>query len=402
MTFYYGLSMNCITSPRNLAAVFVLACSALAFGGHIYVTASGNPALDSTVQATLAAAGHTSVTGVPFYQFDGTVSLSGFNAVYLQQNYNQNVAQMPLAGQQQLLAYVNAGGGLMVSEWALYYTTFGHYQTLKQVFPSVETSNYSSLPSISLQKVDADPTINSGLPDTFQISGDSVGGYEALPTLVRPGAKVFYLSTTSGNFVGHSGWDFGNGRVAQFSQVISFNFLADAEGSRLFRNTLQWVLNGTGNAQVNATDVTVRLGRVNAGSVADINALDGQVFQVCKFIVPNQQVAPVTVEVGGTSSVIVPSQLKFRTYGRMSTTGLFSLTLDLYDWTIGAFSTTAVMTKNVNNTFQFAEVFADAPASRFVSGSGRVVGRYRVHQTGPAGAALWCYELDQANWLIRP
>lgn len=375
--------------------------TSLANAGNIYVMSSGNALHDDTVRASLAAAGHTSVIGLEFWEFDGSVPLIGYDAVFLQANYNWNWGSMPEAGQQQLVAYVNDGGGLVTSEWVLWLTAVGHFQTLKDVFPSVETGSYNGDTEHSFQKVDPDPTINSGLPDAFDVDGDNVAGGETNTPSVKIGAKQFYATVRNGSFVGLSGWDFGEGRVAQFSQTVSERFMAHPFGFRLLGNTMEWVSRGAGVVQVNPTDVAVRLGRVDAGSVSQLADIDAQVFRVCKFIVPNQQVAPITVEVGGTCPLLAPSQLQFRTYGRMNTTGLFSQTLDLYDWSTNAFSTTAVTTSNIGNTFRAAGVGANTPVSRFVNAAGRVVGRYRIRQTGPAGTAAWCFELDQAVWLVR-
>lgn len=93
---------------------------------NVYVMSSGNPAHDDTVHASPAAAGHTSMIGLEYWEFDRTVPISTYDDVFLQANYNWTSGVMPLAGQQQLVAYVSAGGGLFTSEWvrwlALYYT----------------------------------------------------------------------------------------------------------------------------------------------------------------------------------------------------------------------------------------------------------------------------------------
>ncbi|MGE0000747.1 MAG: hypothetical protein AB7F50_03145 [Fimbriimonadaceae bacterium] len=373
-----------------------------AHAGNIYVMTSGNPAHDSSVVAALAALGHTPVVGVAFHEFDGTVPLTGYDAVFMQANYNWTAHEMPNLGQQQLVGYVQNGGGLVTSEWVLWLTASGYLQTIKEIFPSIETGSYNGDTQHTLTSVDPDPTINSGLPATFDVDGDSVAGGETNIPGVKSGALVFYATVRNGAFVGLSGWDYGNGRVAQFSQTVSERFVAHPYGFRLLGNVMEWVSRGAGVLQVNPTAVTVRLGRIEAGSVAQISDIDGNVFRVCKFIVPNQTVAPITVEVTGTSSVLAPTLLAFRTYGKMSVSGSFSQTLDMYDWTLNGFSPTAVTTSAIGNTYRAAGVGANVPVARFVSGSGQVVARYRIRQTGPAGSSIWCFDLDQAIWLARP
>lgn len=388
--------------PAVGLALFALGLTSLADAGSIYVMSSGNESHDTTVMASLAAAGHSSVIGVEYWEFDGTVPLTGYDAVFFQSNYNWTSGNMPEAGQQQLVDFVNAGGGMVTSEWTLWLTAVGNFQTLKSIMPSTETSSYNGDTLHNFQQVDPDPTINSGLPANFDVDGDNVAGGETNTPGVKAGAKVFYNSTLNGGRVGLSGWDVNQGRVAQFSQTVSERFMADPDGFRLLGNVMEWVSRGAGTLQINPTSVTVRLGRLDAGSVALIGDIDGQVLRVCKFIVPNTLVAPITVEVDGTSPIAAPSALSFRTFGRMSTTGLFSQTLDMYDWTITGFSATAVTTSNIANTFRAAGVGADAPVSRFVSGSNQVRARYRIRQTGPAGSSAWCFDLDQAIWLVRP
>jgi hypothetical protein len=388
--------------PALGLALCALGLAPLSNAASIYVMSSGNDVHDTTIVSAITALGNSAIIGVEFWEFDGTVPLTGYDAVVLQSNYNWTAGDMPVAGQDQLVAYVNGGGGLMTSEWTLWLTAVGRFVNLKAVFPSTETTSYNGDTLHTFQQVDADPTINSGLPATFDVDGDNVAGGETNTPSVKSGAKVFYATTRQGNFVGLSGWDVGQGRVAQFSQTVSERFVAHPFGFRLLGNVVEWVSRDAGTIQINPTSVTVRLGRIDSGTVAHISDIDGQVFRVCKFIVPNNQVAPVNVEVDGTSPIAVPSALSFRTYGRMNTTGLFTQTLDLYDWSISNFSTTAVTTSNIANTFRAAGVGADAPVSRFVDGANRVRARYRIRQTGPAASAAWCFEIDQAIWLVRP
>ncbi|MCW5938328.1 MAG: hypothetical protein KF884_07745 [Fimbriimonadaceae bacterium] len=390
----------------NLRSLFVvpaallLAASSLA--ARVYVMSSGNPDHDNTVVSSLTAAGHVPVVGVEYWQFDGSVSLAGYDAVFLQANYNWGVGDMPTAGQNQLLNYINAGGGMVTSEWTLWKCAFGSFQDLSAAFSSTPTLSFNGDDEHYFQSFDPDPTINSGLPQVFFVDGDNVAGGETNINATPVGAKIFYLSLKTGMYIGLTGMDIGNGRVAQFSQTVGERFMNHPSGFRLLGNTVEWVSRGAGTVQLNPTSFTLRLGRVDAGLVGDLADLDGSALRVCKFIVPNQQVAPITVELDGTSSVANPSQMIFRTYGRMSASGLFSQTLDLYDWNLGIFSPTTFVTSNTNTTYRFASLIADAPVGRFIDGQNRVRARYRIRQTGPAGTPFWCFDLDQAIWLVRP
>ncbi|MCW5936589.1 MAG: hypothetical protein KIT11_04705 [Fimbriimonadaceae bacterium] len=141
----------------------------------------------------------------------------------------------------------------------------------------------------------------------------------------------------------------------------------------------------------------IRLGRLDAGNVASLAQSDGNVLRVCKFIVPNQSVDPVNVEVGAPTTVSNPSSLEMHYRNRMQTTGSFRVALELRDFTAGAWVNRAEFP--VNTSFSDRTVVAGGPYARFVSG-GRLLMRYTVKQTGPAGASLWCHEVDSIDFTV--
>jgi len=148
---------------------------------------------------------------------------------------------------------------------------------------------------------------------------------------------------------------------------------------------------------------TVNLGRVNSGNVSSLAFDDGNVLRVCKFLVPNQQVAPVTVQIDGTSSQAVASALRLEFRSRMQSAGSFGLTLDLWNWSTNNWDTTNVLTTSVNTTFSLSTLNTQGAISQFLRGSdGALKARYRVKQTGPSVANLWCHETDRANWIVTP
>lgn len=385
---------------QGIAIVAAMFACASAQAARVYVLSSNYAVQDNAVLSSLAAAGHTGTIGVPFNLFDGTVSLIGYDAVLLQANYNWTAGDMPVAGQSQIVSYIQNGGGVVTAEWYIWLTASGRFQTLDAAMPTVATTSYNGDVAHHLMQITADPTVNSGLPSEFDVQGDNVAGGETMPTALKAGAVEFYRSTHY-NTIGLCGRDFGQGRIAQFSQTVGENFLGDAFGFRLLGNVIEWVSHGSGARQVNPDSFTVRLGQVTSGGLAQIADIDGHALRVCKFIVPNQIVAPITVEVDGTSPIASPIAIQFRTYSQMSVTGSFSVTLDLYNWTTNAFSATAVNTTPITNVWKAAGVAADAPIARFISGTNKMRARYRVRQTGPASSNAWCNDLDQAVWFVR-
>ena len=394
--------MNFKLRLNFMTAVGLVLLCASSQAANVYVLSSGYAVQDAAVVTSLNAAGHNATIGQQFPDFDGTASLAGFQAVLLQTNYNWASPDMPAAGQNLLVNYVTQGGGLVTTEWLLWdLAAAGKFSILDIVLPSVATTSYNGDASHHLVQVTPNATINSGMPTEFDIPGDNVAGSETNIPSVKAGATVFYATTNQGNFVGLSGWDYGQGRVAMFSQTVGEFHLADAFGFRLMGNVIEWVSHGAGSQQINPDTVTVRLGQITSGSVAQISDIDNQVLRVCKFIVPNQVVAPITVEVEGTSPLATPAEMQFRTYSLMSVSGVFSQTVDLYDWSISAFSTTTANTTSINTTYKPIGVSANTPVARFVNGSNRVRARYRVRQTGPASSSFWCNDLDQAVWFVR-
>lgn len=385
---------------RNAAVLAAVAAASFSSAARVYITSSGYQPQDDAVVASMQALGHTTTVGVPFYQFDGTQSLANVDVFYLQTNWNWGFGDMPAAGQQQIVNFVNAGGGLVTSEWLLWLRSVGRFIDLSVLFSSTPTSGYNGYPAHDFAQVTANPTINAGLPASFQVAGDSFAGTETNVQSAEPGGVVFYSSTAAGPFIGLTGRDYGLGRVAQFSQTVGENFLNDPNGFKLVGNVVEWVSQGAGTVQVQPDSFTLRLGRIDAGNLASLQNIDGNVMRICRFLVPNALSSPVTVEVEGTSPTLTPTLIRFRTYGRMANTGAFGETLDLYDWSLGAFSTTAVNTSAIGTNNRIVVVSGDAPVGRFVNAQGKVRGRFRVRQTGPTSTAAWCFEADQAVFIV--
>ncbi|QYK56809.1 MAG: hypothetical protein KF733_04830 [Fimbriimonadaceae bacterium] len=159
---------------------------------------------------------------------------------------------------------------------------------------------------------------------------------------------------------------------------------------------------GGGAVAIAPNSFTVRLGRLDSGNVASLANVDGDALKVCKFIVPNQFVEPINVEVNGTAPGNNPTDLKFEMVAKMDTTGAFSQTLDLYDFQTNAFDSNDVRTDSINTTYATRTLTATGNLGRYFSAGNAVRARYRIKQTGPAGASIWCHQADQAKWIYTP
>lgn len=233
---------------RGLFVVMAVGSSALA--DNVYVFSTGNASVDAEYRNALVGAGHTPTTGVPWSAFDGSVSLSGFDAVIMNHsaNWGGSSQQVPTAGQQQLVDFVNNGGGLITTEWIIYnYFTSGQnaYATLYPILPAQYGQNWNSGTQTTFTAVSADPIMNAGLPGAFLTSIDNFAGTET-KLIAKPGATVFFESSNlslpgSANH-GVTGWDVGAGRVISFSTMPGLTSLGNANYARLLGNSVNWVV----------------------------------------------------------------------------------------------------------------------------------------------------------------
>jgi hypothetical protein len=211
-----------------------------AVGANVYILSSGNSAIDGAAAAALTSRGHTVTVGVEYGLFDGSVSLAGFQTVYLQCNANWTMfTMMPVAGQQQLIDWVNAGGRLVTSEWVIYYTYSGggKFETLGPILPGTQTFQYGQGLGTTYTSVTPDPAINAGLPSSFAFSLTSYTGTETF-SVVKPGATTYYTTANSATAFGLAGWTIGSGSVYSFTSTCGPDQTGDANFGRLFSNVM--------------------------------------------------------------------------------------------------------------------------------------------------------------------
>jgi hypothetical protein len=217
---------------------------------NVYVFSTGNTAVDSAYSAALAARGHAVTIGVQWNAFDGSVNLAGFNAVFMNMsaNWSNSAGQVSLAGQQQLVNFVNAGGGLITTEWIIYNngTSGGTaYATLMPILPATYGSTWNSASQTTFSQVTPDPIMNADLPSSFLINNNSFAGGTETRLFARPGATVFYqssnMSSTGIVNAGLSGWGVGGGRVVSISNMPGLTSLNETNYRTLLGNAVNWV-----------------------------------------------------------------------------------------------------------------------------------------------------------------
>ncbi|MBM4109367.1 MAG: ThuA domain-containing protein [Phycisphaerae bacterium] len=231
------------------AAIAALGIGPRAHAQNVYVfsTDNINGNVNDALQATLTAQGFNVTMGVRANLFDGSISLAGYDAVFMTCSLFSPFAVPNVAGQQQLVDFVNAGGGLVTSE-ILNYMHY-HFSSVHALFPILPATYpgwgpHNSATTFSL--ITPDPIMNAGLPASFAIPnslGD--GEYRLAP---KAGATEFYRSSNTGG-AGVVGWDAGAGRVASLShQFSNTGVITDANYAQLLGNTVRWVIPAPGAA----------------------------------------------------------------------------------------------------------------------------------------------------------
>lgn len=208
----------------------------------IYMMSSGNAPADTAIEAILESFGHNVTVGVQYNAFDGTQSLVGFDTVYLQANYNWTGGDMPAAGQTALTNFVNAGGGVVTTEWFLWKMAANtQFAILNPNTPATPTSTFDSDALVTFAQVTPDPILNAGLPTTFDVTLESISGTRTLVNATRPGATVYY--SNDGGFFSVVGGSLGTGRILNFSTVNGLGQVQDPEFAQLLSNSMSWAAN---------------------------------------------------------------------------------------------------------------------------------------------------------------
>lgn len=146
---------------------------------------------------------------------------------------------------------------------------------------------------------------------------------------------------------------------------------------------------------------TVTLGRHDSGDVTSFRSTEGNVFRVCKFVVPNQLVAPIQVTLDAISPVPNAGSLTFSATSRMASAGSFSQQVELWNWTANAWDASATRTDALSTTMTQRDLVAGRdPARFFQTGSFALRARYQVRKTGPSAVSAWCHEMDRAVWVL--
>jgi len=197
--------------------------------GSVLVLTDGST--EGDISTVLTAAGYAVTDTTLASTYDGTnPSPSGFNAVILLDN-SGGVTDMAASGQDSLVAYVNAGGGLLTTGWFPIQVGNGNYTTLSTFL--LRSLSYGIVDSEKMVVAQPHP-ITSGMPDTTIFETGFVVGTAAQGTVMMTGPL-------SGDAVVAA--SFGAGKVVEYSWVGDYAgwFPYQTAGVQtLLVNTINW------------------------------------------------------------------------------------------------------------------------------------------------------------------
>ncbi len=166
--------------------------------------------------------------------FDGTVDLTGIRTIVLLDG-NEWTADMPAAGERQIVDFVNAGGGFVVDEWVLWEIgVAGRYGGLAPLLGGTYVT-WTTAPDTYRVAMPAHPVL-TGVPATFAVASHPfsrmtlAAGTTALVNGDTVGAAVSTVSPGMGHSV----------RFAVANTYGAFDWLANPNLLRIFLQSVHW------------------------------------------------------------------------------------------------------------------------------------------------------------------
>ena len=222
---------------------------------RVYITGSSNTSNDQILKSALEAEGFIVEVGFEYWEEElETVDFSSFDVIYLQDNYNWGYDFYSNTAQQNIVSFVENGGGLVTAEWVSWESAPSR-DRWKLILPLLPVDYVSWDTPTSVEFTEAEPSqrLNEGVSSPFTfIPTDADGSFTEF--IARSGATVFYTANTSiyGTTDGMVGWSYGNngGRVFSFcvtngaSELVPNGESGDYTLStlgRLWANSLGWV-----------------------------------------------------------------------------------------------------------------------------------------------------------------
>jgi hypothetical protein len=243
--------MQAFLRPRLLIALLVLSAVGLAIGAaprpqiagaqpsrlpRVMVLGGGAPLSDNAVVQALQERELEVVVGEEAVAFTGAGNaLRDIDVVVLL--YTANFASPLTAnGVAALTRFVEQGGALVTAGWAVWGSD------LAPILPALYCDKNLAL-TTSYTRSSPHPLVNADLPPSFELSLANLAGSEACLE-AREGATTLFASSNGGGRTGSAGlvaWNYGRGRVASFSTLLSATELLNSSYRALAQNTVGWL-----------------------------------------------------------------------------------------------------------------------------------------------------------------
>jgi hypothetical protein len=267
--------MQALARPRLLLALLLLSALSVALGvaphpraaeaqpnrlPRVLVLRGGAPVSDSAVLEALGERELDVVSGVEAPAFTGAGNeLRDIDVVLLLYNANAATPLSP-SGVAALARFVERGGALVTAGWAVWLSD------LAPILPAVYCDKNLAL-ATSYTRTSPHPLVNADISPSFELGLANLAGSEACLE-AREGATTLFSSSNGGgrtNSAGLVAWNYGRGRVASFSTLLSATELLSPDYRTLLQNTVGWLA-----AARDTTPPTIRSFAVSgAGGVLD-------------------------------------------------------------------------------------------------------------------------------------
>jgi hypothetical protein len=207
----------------------------------VLVIPDGSTTGADTLVAALNSAGYTATRGsTASHLYDGTnPALTGYGAVIVLAGGPTSVSyatDMPAAGQTAIVDFVNAGNGLVLTEWAAYHVANGRWQTLAPLVLLTRTKAYTGMVTYTVDPGFATHPLWAGLSTSFTFaSATNVG-------VTRTAANVVRVAGSAQAIDGVALRDAPVGRVVHVSHAGNYspNGWTNTNIQKLMANAVGW------------------------------------------------------------------------------------------------------------------------------------------------------------------